>query len=123
MRRCCAALVLLAFAAIWIATATLGVRDVQNDFERRALSLTSQRLDFDPEMEAEKAFWQGSTATMEWPETPWHYVGPASAPFPCIVAIDASSMAAPMLGSGCRYYFLWFFGYQRLIHVRIIWNS
>ncbi|MCA9173604.1 MAG: hypothetical protein KDB14_03880 [Planctomycetales bacterium] len=102
----CAVTLLCTYLGLWTLTATLGASVVRQTVVER-MDGDGTRLSYDPLRSSQSS-----------PNTPWHFVGTGSSPCPFIVCIDWARMDAPMLGTGGRSYFFWFFGIE--LHLPIM---
>ncbi len=117
-RRRIIVVLLIGVPCVWLLTATWGVSDVVAAIDRGAQGLNTElgplrRLDFDPDVRPSR----GES------KMPWYFIGNASSPFPCIIAVDFAYQVAPTAGQRSRVYFFWCFGLKLGFHHRVDWMS
>lgn len=117
-RRYVALLGIVLAGVAWLLTATWGVQQVEHE-----VTVMMPR-DIAPHGPVSRVLEDPDGPSRgHFPPMPWYFVGNATSPLPCIVAIDAAYAAAPLAGQRDRYYVFWLFGWWYPVYQSNRWVS
>jgi hypothetical protein len=94
------------FCVAWGLTISWGIPDVTN----HVLVQVEQIVDEGSERALLDPMVHRDLTQIRRPQTHWHFVGDARAPFPCIVSIHGAVRRRNGTGVGSREYFFWMLG-------------
>jgi hypothetical protein len=105
-----------AYGTLWLATALLGTRQVENDIlatlEERlgpSSTVTPEEVEADPERNWER----------QYPS----YDASAYSPVPFLLIVDWGFVQGPLMGAGYRGVYVWVFGWRRKLGSGMTWIS